>query len=94
MDKANEHYFPTRMVTDIALADAPGIADDAVHENGLTANPTLNLEAGDGLGFGDPQPGDVIAPGYQHLDVLTASAVQNGGRPEPISANLAAFAVR
>jgi hypothetical protein len=89
-----EHYFPTRMVTDIALADAPGIADDAVHENGLTANPTLNLEAGDGLGFSDPRPGDVIAPGYQHLDVLTASAVQNGGRPEPISANLAAFAVR
>lgn len=89
-----EHYFPTRMVTDIALADAPGIADDAVHENGLTANPTLNLEAGDGLGFSDPQPGDIIAPGYQHLDVLTASAVQNDGKPEPISANLAAFAVR
>jgi hypothetical protein len=49
-----EHYFPTKMVTDIALAGAPGIADDAVHENGLTANPTLNLEAGDGLGFSDP----------------------------------------
>ncbi|MCP9949617.1 hypothetical protein [Actinomadura madurae] len=88
-----EHYFPTKMVTDIALADAPGIADDAVHEGGLTANPTLNLEAGDGL-FSDPRPGDVVAPGYQHLDVLTASAVQNGGRPEPISVNLAAFAAR
>ncbi|NEA28970.1 hypothetical protein G3I70_41695 [Actinomadura bangladeshensis] len=87
-----EHYFPTKMITDIALAGAPGIADDAVHEDGLTANPTLNLEAGDGLGGGDPQPGDVIAPGYQHIDVLTASAVQNDGRPEPISAGLAAFA--
>ncbi|GGT81417.1 hypothetical protein [Actinomadura citrea] len=86
-----EHYFPTKMVTDIALAAAPGIADDAVHENGVTANPTLNLEAEGGLG-GDPQPGDVVAPGYQHIDVLTASAVQNGGRPEPVSVNLAAFA--
>lgn len=88
-----EHYFPTKMVTDIALAAAPGIADDAVHENGITANPTLNLEAEGGLG-GDPRPGDVVAPGYQHIDVLTASAVQNGGRPEPVSANLAAFAAR
>ncbi|MFB4307137.1 hypothetical protein [Actinomadura sp. GTD37] len=89
-----EHYFPTKMVTDIALAGSPGIADDAVHEGGIAANPILNLEAGDGLGSRDPQPGDVIAPGYQHLDVLTASAVQNGGGPEPISTNLAAFAVR
>ncbi|MFD0687659.1 hypothetical protein [Actinomadura fibrosa] len=87
-----EHYFPTKMVTDIALAGSPGIADDAVHTGGITANPTLNLEAGDGLGFSDPQPGDVIAPGYQHLDVLTASAVQNGGKPEQVSLNLAAFA--
>ncbi|SNR23271.1 hypothetical protein [Actinomadura mexicana] len=86
-----EHYFPTKMVTDIALAAAPGIADDAVHEDGVTANPTLNLEAEGGLG-GDPRPGDVVAPGYQHIDVLTASAVQNGGRPEPVSANLALFA--
>ncbi|MEV4007611.1 hypothetical protein [Actinomadura sp. NPDC049753] len=86
-----EHYFPTKMVTDIALAAAPGIADDAVHENGVAANPTLNLEAEGGLG-GDPRPGDVVAPGYQHIDVLTASAVQNGGRPEPVSVNLAAFA--
>ncbi|TDC17773.1 hypothetical protein E1284_08150 [Actinomadura bangladeshensis] len=87
-----EHYFPTKMITDIALAGAPGIADDAVHEDGLTANPTLNLEAGAGLRGGDPQPGDVVAPGYQHIDVLTASAVQNDGRPEPVSASLAAFA--
>ncbi|MER7545253.1 hypothetical protein ABTW95_19855 [Spirillospora sp. NPDC127506] len=87
-----EHYFPTKMVTDIALAGAPGIADDAVHEGGIAANPILNLEAGDGLGFSDPQPGDVVAPGYQHLDVLTASAVQNGGEPEPVSTALAAFA--
>ncbi|WP_232384304.1 hypothetical protein [Actinomadura violacea] len=89
-----EHYFPTKMVTDIALATAPGIADDAVHTNGPTANPIINLEAGDGLGGRDPQPGDVIAPGYQHIDVLTASAKQNDGRPEIVSTSLAAFAGR
>ncbi|MFD0902059.1 hypothetical protein [Actinomadura sediminis] len=87
-----EHYFPTKLITDIALADAPGIADDAVHTGGIDANPTLNLQAGDGLAARDPRPGDVVAPGYQHLDVLTAAAVQNGGRPEPISQNLAVFA--
>lgn len=87
-----EHYFPTKLIADIALSSSPGIADDAVHEGGIAANPILNLEAGDGLGARDPQPGDVVAPGYQHLDVLTASAVQNNGEPEPISTSLAAFA--
>ncbi|MER6817097.1 hypothetical protein ABT299_48240 [Spirillospora sp. NPDC000708] len=89
-----EHYFPTKMVTDIALAASPGIADDAVHTNGPTANPIINLEAGDGLGGRDPRPGDVVAPGYQHIDVLTAAAKQNGGEPEIVSTNLAAFAAK
>ncbi|WP_433149924.1 hypothetical protein ACQPZ8_11930 [Actinomadura nitritigenes] len=89
-----EHYFPTKMVTDIALAASPGIADDAVHTNGPTANPVINLEAGDGLGGRDPRPGDVVAPGYQHIDVLTAAAKQNGGEPEIVSTNLAAFAAK
>ncbi|QFG26914.1 hypothetical protein F7P10_08360 [Actinomadura sp. WMMB 499] len=89
-----EHYFPTKLITDIGLAGAPGIADGAVHQGGIEANPVINLQAGDGLGARDPRPGDVVAPGYQHLDVLTASAVQNGGRPEPISLRLAAFAGR
>ncbi|MEU9022949.1 hypothetical protein [Actinomadura sp. NPDC048394] len=89
-----EHYFPTKMVTDIALAAAPGIADDAVHTGGPTANPIINLEAGDGLGGSSPQPGDVVAPGYQHIDVLTAAAKQNDGKPEIVSTNLAAFAAR
>ncbi|MGI5327090.1 hypothetical protein [Actinomadura nitritigenes] len=89
-----EHYFPTKMISDIALAASPGIADDAVHTNGPTANPIINLEAGDGLGGRDPQPGDVVAPGYQHIDVLTAAAKQNGGEPEVVSTNLAAFAAK
>ncbi|GAA1532936.1 hypothetical protein GCM10009678_14150 [Actinomadura kijaniata] len=89
-----EDYFPTRIVTDIALAAAPGVADGAVHDDGIKANPTINLQAGDGIGFSDPRPGDVVGPGYQHLDVLTAAPVQNGGRPEIISVSLARFATR
>ncbi|GAM51485.1 hypothetical protein NSK11_contig00281-0001 [Nocardia seriolae] len=36
----------------------------------------------------------VTARGYHNLDVLTAAAQQNDGRPEPISTALAEFATR
>jgi hypothetical protein len=51
--------------------------------------------AGDGLLAGRVPSGlhPVVADGYQHLDVLTAARVQNNGRPEPVSTNLARFAV-
>jgi hypothetical protein len=53
------------------------------------------LLAGDGIlagdGSVDPELNAIIAPGYQHLDVLTAAQKQNDGRPEIISTNLAAF---
>ncbi|MGI8330302.1 hypothetical protein ACRYCC_10055 [Actinomadura scrupuli] len=89
-----EHYFPTRMVTDIQLSTSPALFRDAVHKEGLTANPTINLLAGDGLFPREPGENVVIAAGYQHLDVLTAAPVQNGGGPEPISVNLADFSTR
>lgn len=91
-----EQYFPTKLVTDIYEASAPQIASHAVHTEGLTANPTINLLAGSGLvvGNGMPSHGEtVVAPGYHHLDVVTAAARQNNGRPEPISTNLAEFAL-
>ncbi|MFI0352318.1 hypothetical protein [Actinomadura sp. 9N407] len=86
-----EDYFPTRMVTDIWF----GEHEDAVHTGGIRARPTILLLAGDGvLPPPDPQEGvkQVVAPGYQHLDVLTAATVQNGGGPERISVELAGFA--
>ncbi|MEO5876867.1 MAG: hypothetical protein ABIS86_00550 [Streptosporangiaceae bacterium] len=90
-----EHFFPTKLVTDIALASSPQITKDAVHPEGIEANPTITLLAGDGILTGAPTDGIfgtvLVAPGYQHLDVLTAAAAQNDGRPEPISAALAAF---
>jgi len=93
-----EHYFPTKLITDIQQAGAPEVSHDVTHLNGITANPTITLLAGDGVIAGDGTvPAElhaVIAPGYQHLDVLTAAAKQNTGRPEIVSTNLAAFARR
>jgi hypothetical protein len=91
-----EDYFPTRIATDIQLSGAfPGVAEDAVHQNGITANPTVTVLAGDGLFPPDGSDASaVVAPGYQHLDVLTAAPVQNNGRPETVSLNLAEFATR
>ncbi|MEV5905856.1 hypothetical protein [Streptomyces sp. NPDC052127] len=89
-----EQYFPTKLVTDIQLATSPQVKKLVVHPTGLTARPTLTVLAGDGLLAGripaDLHP--VVAPGYQHLDVLTAAPVQNNGLPEPVSGALAAFA--
>jgi hypothetical protein len=90
-----EHYFPTKLSTDLFQSEAPQVGRDAVHEIGLTANPTIRLLAGDS--FTDP-PGTastetIMVPGYQHLDVLTAAPRQNNGRPEQVSVNLARFAV-
>ena len=91
-----EHFFPTRLVTDIALASSPQVAEDAVHPEGVKANPTITLLAGDGILAGTPTDDVfgtlVIAPGYQHIDVLTAAATQNDGEPEPVSTALADFA--
>lgn len=91
-----EQYFPTKLSTDLFQSEAPQISRDAIHEVGLTANPTIRLLAGDS--FTDP-PGanateTLVMPGYQHLDVLTAAPRQNNGRPEQVSVNLATFAAR
>jgi hypothetical protein len=89
-----EQYFPTKLVTDLELATSPQVKRLVAHPEGIEANPTLTVLAGDGLLAGrvpaDLDP--VVADGYQHLDVLTAAPVQNNGRPEPVSTNLARFA--
>jgi hypothetical protein len=89
-----EQYFPTKLSTDLFQSEAPQVSRDAVHEEGLTANPTIRLLAGDS--FTDPPTAStetIVMPGYQHLDVLTAAPRQNNGRPEQVAANLARFAV-
>ncbi|WP_061335585.1 hypothetical protein [Streptomyces scabiei] len=89
-----EQYFPTKLVTDLQLADSPQVKRLVVHPDGLTAHPTLTVLAGDGLLAGRVPAGldPVIADGYQHLDVLTAAPTQNDGRPEPVSTSLTEFA--
>ena len=91
-----EHYFPTKLITDIQQAGAPEVSHDVIHPDGIAANPTITVLAGDGIIAGDgsvpPQLHAVIAPGYQHLDVLTAAPKQNNGRAEIVSTSLAAFA--
>ena len=89
-----EEYFPTKLVTDIDQADAPQITQHMLYPNGIAANPVINLEGGSGLVVqnGVPAGRTVIAPGYHHLDVLTAAPVQNDGSADLISTNLAAFA--
>ncbi|MDI6105201.1 hypothetical protein QLQ12_42110 [Actinoplanes sp. NEAU-A12] len=91
-----EQYFPTRLVTDIQLHTAPEITRFVAHPRGLTANPVITLLAGNGLLAGrtlPPEHNVLVAPGYEHLDVLTAAPVQHGGRPEIVSTALARFAV-
>ena len=83
-----EQYFPTKLMTDIQFGA------QVSHPEGLTANPMVTLRAGNGLLAGRSLPPEyhvVVAPGYEHLDVLTAAPAQNGGRPETVSTNLARF---
>ncbi|RZU18010.1 hypothetical protein [Streptomyces sp. BK239] len=89
-----EQYFPTKLVTDLQLADSPQVKRLLAHPAGLTARPTLTVLAGDGLLAGRVPDGldPVVADGYQHLDVLTAAPRQNDGRPEPVSRALTEFA--
>ncbi|MGW0824442.1 hypothetical protein [Streptomyces sp. NPDC002845] len=89
-----EQYFPTKLVTDLQLSTAPQVKKLVVHPDGITANPTLTVLAGDGLLAGRVPPDlhPVVADGYQHLDVLTAAPEQNNGRPELVSTGLARFA--
>ena len=90
-----DDYFPAKLATDVNMPDSPQIATHLRHPNGIAANPTLDLLGGSGLvvASGALPPGRVvIAPGYHHLDVLTAAAHQNDGRPEIISTALAEFA--
>ncbi len=91
-----EQYFPSKLVTDISQAGAAEIRAHVRHPEGITAHPTINLLAGDGLiaPRGEPATGEtVLAPGYQHLDVLTAAARRNTGEAEPVAANLTRFAL-
>jgi hypothetical protein len=88
-----EDYFPTKLVTDIFEGTAPQISAKAPHLQALAANPTVTIRAEDGLIAATAAPTNaVVAPGYNHLDVVTAAPIQNNGKPETSSTTLANFA--
>lgn len=85
-----EEYFPTRITTDISFSQAGARSGDLRHVRyigGPAARPRLTVFAQDGVTDRKAPPvrsGDVVLelPGYDHLDVVTASPRQNHGRPE------------
>jgi hypothetical protein len=88
-----EWYFPAKLADDSNAPDEE-MKRHALHSGGIAARPVITLLAGSGVSFLPPeeiQPPPVIAPGYHHLDVLTAAPRQNGDRPELVSLNLARF---
>ena len=101
-----EHYFPTRIMSDLAPAASGGF--EQMKYDGPNLRPGLLIQAGDsednlspdeGPPFEGTPPNDlehsleIVIPGYNHLDVATAAWRQNDGRPEPSSQALAEFAL-
>lgn len=83
-----EKYFPMRLAVESMMG-----SDVIVHPEGVTQRPVINIVAGDGAKLGEDQlpPDSPILPGYNHLDVLTAAAVQNDGQPEKVTTHLLDF---
>ncbi len=99
-----EMYFPVQMVLDLAaeaLGDRSGSLADLRYANAYAQRPTAYIDAGDGItpnlgSLGAVLPSaspevHVVAPGYHHLDVVTAAWQQNNGQPEITSSTLASW---
>ncbi|KAL9934103.1 hypothetical protein V8E36_007185 [Tilletia maclaganii] len=90
-----ETYYPVRSTTDVVsyLKGAPDALTVDVHTDGFTKRPILNLIGSEGLATKLVRPGDntVVAPGYNHLDTITAARKQNLGRREVIGINAVRF---
>lgn len=90
-----EKYFPMRLAVESMMG-----SDVVVHPEGISMHPVIDIIAsngiaGDGAGalLGQNQfpANSPVIPGYNHLDVLTAAAVQNDGQPEKVTTNLLNF---
>lgn len=90
-----EWYFPSRLAVDLQQTSAPSFAHNHIRLDGVNRNPIRTFRGSGGIPVADSgNPRDRVTelPGYNHLDVLTAAATQNGGHPEAVSAGLAEFA--
>jgi hypothetical protein len=88
-----ENYFPIRLVADellLATGTRSGGFAHAFYPHATLNKPRIAVIAGDGILGASSKPVDprVIAPGYQHLDVLAAAENQNNGQPELSSQTL------
>ena len=89
-----EWYFPTGLITDLTSPSSTVVAS-RLYDGAAGQAPTLTFTASGGIEAAapaNPRGRVVDLPGYNHLDVLTAAARQNDGRPEQVSTQLAAFA--
>ncbi|WP_259443598.1 hypothetical protein [Rhodococcus sp. DMU2021] len=87
-----EWYFPSRLRFDLASATR---FEGHLHRDGVARNPVVTLVASGGIPLPErdhPNERRWVLPGYKHIDVLTAAADQNDGRPEQVSQTLADFA--
>ncbi|MDQ8045145.1 MAG: hypothetical protein AAGC46_01685 [Solirubrobacteraceae bacterium] len=92
-----ENYFPIRLLLETSLlaqGNRNGTLANAIYPRATEKKPRFTVLAGGGVVVADgSKPVDpyVIAPGYQHLDVLTAAKKQNNGQPEISSTTLSDF---
>ncbi|MEV2226677.1 hypothetical protein AB0E01_43535 [Nocardia vinacea] len=89
-----ENHFPTKLLSDVFFWNSSPIRSKFIHPEGISANPTITFLAEEGFLSGKDVSALNPIPlrGYKHLDVLTAAAHQNNGRPEIVSTRLAGFA--
>jgi len=83
-----EPYFPTQLALDtfaVAAGDDSGTLSGLRYTDGVTQHPAVYVDAGDGLAAAiggedlpdGPQPQvHVVAPGYNHLDVLDGAGTR------------------
>ena len=92
-----EQYFPLRLLADqedAANGDRSGSLQNYRYDAGVTRHPQFYADAGNGIEEGgDPPPRTkgnfwITLPGYNHIDVATASLRQNNGKHEAESAAL------
>lgn len=78
-----EAYFPVALAADALLGSGA-----SMHPEGVNAHPKVTITAGDGPNLAGGLADQVIVPGYNHIDVLTAAPVQNNGQPEQVTSSL------
>ena len=96
-----EAYFPTQLVVDVLFALGGARSGDLSHvvrPEATAAMPRLTLFGGDSFtmslldaGLRDVPEDIRVLSGYNHLDVVTASPRQVGGRPEQASRAVSDF---